>query len=202
MSVPIVTVYLTSRNVYVVVWNPNTGLFWNKDTAAWESYSQGNWSHYAIPLAEYVSSGIYQVTYPAGIAAGVLSTEFVYQQNGVSPTLPGLPGGDSFLSLMQSQGANVQNIGGNGSAPAKMAAAADVIIATGAVASGTITSSSFPTNLTNSHAQAFVGRVIAFTSGVCAGQETNITGYVVLNGVLTVAALTAAPSAGDTFVML
>lgn len=202
MSVPIVTVYLTSRNLYVVLWNPNTGQFWNKDTAAWESYNQGNWSHYAIPLTEYISSGIYQVAYPGGIAAGILSTEFVYQQNGASPTLPGLPGGDSFLTLMQSQGANVQTIAGDGTAPANMAAAADVIIRNGVVGSGTISTSSFPTNLTNSHAQAYVGRVIAFTSGVCAGQETNITAYAVTNGVLTVTALTNAPSPGDTFVML
>lgn len=202
MSVPIVTVYLSGRNLYTVLWNPASGQFWNKDTAAFEVYNQGNWAHYAIALTEYISSGVYQVAYPAGIAAGTLSTEFVYQQNGATPTLPALPGGDSFLTLMQSQGANVQTIAGDGSAPIKMAAAADVIIATGVVGSGTITTSSFPTNLTNTHAQAYVGRVIAFTSGVCAGQETNITGYVVLNGVLTVTALTNAPSAGDTFVML
>lgn len=202
MSVPIVTQYLSGRNLYAVLWNPGTGQFWNKDTAAWETYNQGNWTHYAVPLLEYVSSGIYTVAYPAGIAAGMLSTEFVYQQNGATPVLPALPGGDSFLTLMQSQGSNVQTIAGDGTAPVNMAAAADVIIPTGVVAAGTITTSSFPTNLTNSHAQAYVGRVIAFTSGVCAGQETNITGYVVLNGVLTVTALTNAPSPGDTFVML
>lgn len=202
MNVPIVTVYISGRNLYVVLWNPATAQFWNKDTAAWETYNQGNWTHYAVPLTEYVSSGIYQVAYPAGIAAGILSTEFVYQQNGATPVLPALPGGDSFLTLMQSQGANVRTIAGDGSAPVNMAAAADVIIATGVVAAGTITTSSFPTNLTNSHAQAYVGRVIAFTSGVCAGQETNITAYAVLNGTLTVTALTNAPSPGDTFVML
>ncbi len=202
MSVPIVTVYLSSRNVYVVIWNPATGLFWNKDTAAWESYNQANWIHYAITITEYVSSGIYTVAYPAGIAAGTLSTEFIYQQNGATPVLPGLPGGDSFLTLGQSQGTNVQTMAGDGTAPANMAAAADVIIPNGVVQAGTITNSSFPTNLVNSHAQAYVGRVIAFTSGVCAGQETNITGYAVTNGVLTVTALTNAPSPGDMFVML
>ena len=202
MSVPIVTQYLSGRNVYVVVWNPATGLFWNKDTAAWESYNQANWTHYAIPLTEYVSSGIYKVTYPAGIAAGVLSTEFVYQQNGATPVLPALPGGDSFLTLMQSQGANIQMIAGDGAAAIGMAAAADLIVPAGAVASGSITSSSFPTNLTNAQAQAYVGRIIGFKTGVCAGQETNVTGYVVSSGVITVTALTTAPSVGDLFVML
>ncbi len=200
MSVPIVTQYLSGRNLYVVI--ERLGQFWNKDTAAWENYNQGNWTHYAVPFLEYVSSGIYAVAYPAGIAAGALSNDFVYQQNGATPVLPALPGGDSFLTLMQSQGANVQTIAGDGTAPINMAAAADVIIPNGVVGSGSITTTSFPTNLTNTHAQAYVGRIIAFTSGVCAGQETNITGYVVTNGVLTVTALTNAPSPGDTFVML
>ena len=188
MSVPIVTQYLSGRNLYVVIWNPPTGQFWNKDTAAWENYNQANWTHYAITLNEYVSSGIYQIAYPTGIAAGVLSTEFVFQQNGVT--------------LEQSQGANVQTIAGDGTAPINMAAAADLIVPNGVVATGTRTTTSFPTNLTNTQAQAFVGRVIGFTSGVLIGQETNVTGYVVTNGVLTVTALTAAPSPGDTFVML
>ncbi len=103
---------------------------------------------------------------------------------------------------MQSQGANVQTIAGDGQAPINMAAAAGIIIASAAVAAGTITTTSFPTTLTNSHAQAYVGRVIAFMTGVCTGQETNITGYAVTNGVLTVTALTNAPSPGDLFVVL
>lgn len=202
MSVPIVTQYLSGRNLYVVIWNPATAQFWNKDTAAWENYNQANWAHYAVPLTEYISSGIYQAAYPAGIAAGTLSTEFIYQQNGATPTLPALPGGDSFLTLEQSQGANVQTIAGDGSAPINMAAAADLIIPAGAVASGSITTTSFPTNLTNTQAQAYVGRVIGFKTGVCAGQETNVTAYNPTNGVLTVTALTSAPSVGDVFVML
>ncbi len=200
MSLPIVTLYISGRNLYAVI--AVAGQFWNKDTPALETYSQDNWAHYAIPLVEYISSGIYSAAYPSGIAAGTLSNDFIYQQNGATPILPALPGGDSFLTLMQSQGANVQSIAGDGAAPINMASAADVIIASGVVASGTITTSSFPTNLVNTHAQAYVGRVIAFTSGACAGQETNITGYAVTNGVLTVTALTTAPSPADKFVML
>jgi hypothetical protein len=200
MSVPIVTQYLSGRNIYVVI--EALGQFWNKDTAAWEGYNQANWAHYAIPLSEYVSSGIYSVAYPAGIAAGTLSNDFVYQQNGVTPVLPALPGGDSFLTLMQSQGANVQTIAGDGTAPINMAAAADIIIPNGVVGTGTRTTTSFPTNLTATAAQAYVGRVIAFATGACAGQETNVTASNPTNGVLTVTALTTAPSPGDVFVML
>ena len=76
MSVPIVTIYIPGRNLFVVLFNGSQ--FWNKDSTAWENYNQANWSHYAIPLVEYVSSGIYSVAYPAGIAVGTLSTDFVY----------------------------------------------------------------------------------------------------------------------------
>ncbi len=200
MSQLIETLYLSARNLYVVI--HAGGQVWNKDAAAFENYNQGNWTHYAVPLTEQVSSGYYYSSYPSDIPEGTLSTDCLYQQNGATPVLPALPGGDSFLSAFQSQGTNLQTIAGNGTAPIKMAAAADVIISDGVIGTGTITTSSFPTNLTNSHAQAYVGRVIAFTSGVCAGQETNITAYVVTDGVLTVTALTNAPSPGDTFVML
>ena len=200
MSQPVLTQYLSGKNLYVVEYL--AGQFWNKSTPAWESYNQSDWSHYAIPFVEYTSSGIYLATFPAGIAAGSLTTEFVYLQNGVTPLLPGLPGGDSFLTLMQSQGANLQTIAGDGTAPIHMAAAADVIISNGVVGSGTISSSSFPTNLPSAPAQAYVGRVIAFTSGICIGQETNITAYNPTGGVVTVTALTDGPSASDTFVVL
>jgi hypothetical protein len=200
VSQPILTLYIPGRTLYVVEY---LNAFWNKDTPAWESYNAGNWIHYAIPLAEYAGSGIYWSAFPSQIAAGSLTTEFLYQQNNpAGPVLPGTPGGDSFLTLMQSQGANVQTISGDGKAPMNMAAAADVIFASGVVGSGTITSSSFPTNLPSAPAQAYVGRVIAFTSGICAGQETNITAYTPTGGVVTVTALTNGPSAADTFLVL
>jgi hypothetical protein len=202
MSQPIITLYISGRNLYAVVQNAATGQFWNKDTAGWEVYNQGNWTHYAVPFVEYVSSGIYSVAFPSGIAATILSNDFVYQQNGATPVLPALPGGDSFLTLMQSQGSNVKTIAGDGTAPANMAAAADVIVPNGVVGAGVITTSSFPTNLPAAPAGAYVGRVIAFTSGVCIGQETNVTAYNPTGGVVTVTALTNAPTAADTFVLL
>ncbi len=200
MSQLLETLYLSGRNLYVVI--HAGGQVWNKDTVAFESYNQANWIHYAVPLAEQTSSGYYSAAYPSGIAAGTLSTDCLYQQNGATPVLPALPGGDSFLSAFQSQGTNVQKLAGDGQAPINMAAAADVIFATGAVQSGTISSSSFPTNLPSAPAQAYVGRIIAFTSGICIGQETNITAYNPTGGVVTVTALTNAPSVDDTFVVL
>ncbi len=200
MSAPIVTLYISGRNLYVVLWNPVTGQFWNKDTAAWENYNQANWTHYAIPLLEYVSSGIYSVAYPAGIAAGVLSTEFVYQQNGATPVLPALPGGDSFLALMQSQGVNLQNIAGDGASVLNLQAAAGVEVR-GAAVAGTLSTTQMSTTLTQANS-AFIGRVLIFTSGAAIYQATVITGFAHTNGVLTFGAVTVAPSAADTFIIV
>ena len=203
MSQPILTLYLPGRTLYVVEYLNSTGQFWNTGTPGWEVYNQSNWANYVITLSEYSGSGIYHATFPSGIAAGSLTTEFLYAQNGGSPKIPGgAGGGDSFLTIMQSQGDNLQAIAGNGQAPINMSAAANIIIANGVVGTGTITSSSFPTNLTATQMQAYVGRIIAFASGVCAAQETNITGYIPTNGVLTVTPLTTAPAPGDVFVVL
>lgn len=199
MTQPIITVYLSGRSLYVVL--VFGGQFWNKDTAAWENYNQGNWAHYAIALTEYTSSGIYTLAYPSGIPAGTLSTEMVYQQNGASPTLPALPGGDSFLTLMQSQGANVQTIAGDGSAPIQLAQSADTIVS-GAAIAGTLSATQMSTNLTNPHANAYNGRVIIWTSGALQNQASTITAYAVTGGVLTFSAKTGAPAAGDAFVIV
>ncbi len=86
MALLIETAYIPGRNLYVVI--HAGGQVWNKDTAAFENYSQGNWVHYAVPLSEQVSSGYYSAAYPSGIPAGTLSTDVLYQQNGATPVLP------------------------------------------------------------------------------------------------------------------
>jgi len=52
---------------------------------------------------------------------------------------------------------------------------------------------------TNGH---YIGRVVVFTSGDAAGEATDITGYTGATGTLTVTALTTAPAATDTFVIV
>ena len=48
----------------------------------------------------------------------------------------------------------------------------------------------------------YIGRVVVFTSGGAAGQATDITDYTGSTGTITVTALTTAPSASDTFVIV
>lgn len=198
MSQLIETLYLSGRNLYVVI--HAGGQVWNKDTVAFENYNQGNWTHYAVPLAEQTSSGYYFATYPTGIPAGTLSTDCLYQQNGASPVLPALPGGDSFLSAFQSQGVNLQNIAGDGNSVLNLQAAAGVEVR-GAAVAGTLSTTQMSTTLTQV-TSAFIGRVLIFTSGAAIYQATVITAYNHTNGLLTFGAVTVAPSAADTFVIV
>lgn len=198
MSQLIETLYLSGRNLYVVI--HAGGQVWNKDTAAFENYNQGNWTHYAVPLGEQTSSGYYFASYPSGIPSGTLSTECLYQQNGASPVLPALPGGDSFLSAFQSQGVNVQNLSGDGNAALNLQAAASVE-KRGAAVTGTLSTTQMTTDLTDADS-TFIGRVLLFISGANALQATIITGFLHANGKLTFGAVTNAPSNGDTFVIV
>lgn len=198
MSSLIETLYLSGRNLYVVI--HAGGQVWNKDTVAFENYNQANWAHYAVPLGEQTSSGYYFASYPSGIPDGTLSTDCLYQQNGASPILPGLPGGDSFLSAFQSQGVNLQNIAGDGASALNLKAAAGSEVR-GAAVAGTLSTTQMSTDLTQANS-AFVGRVLIFTSGANIYQATVITAFAHTNGKLTFGAVTNAPSAADTFVIV
>lgn len=200
MSSLIEALYLPGRNLYVVI--HAGGQVWNKDTVAFENYTQGNWTHYAVPLTEQTSSGYYSAAYPSGITAGTLSTECLYQQNGGTPVLPALPGGDSFLSAFQSQGTNAQTIAGDGTAAINLADSADGIVP-GAAIAGTLSTTQASTNLTNSVDNAYINRGLVWTSGTLKGQAGIISAYSHTNGLITVSTpFTGAPSAADTFVIV
>ena len=69
----------------------------------------------------------------------------------------------------------------------------------GSVQSGA-TTTSIPTDLTETTPQHYNGAALTFLTGALAKQRTDITGYT-SDGVLTVTALTEAPAPGDTFVI-
>lgn len=74
-------------------------------------------------------------------------------------------------------------------------------IVTGAC-EGTPTTTVIQTDLAESTDDHYIGRVVVFTSGAAAGQATDITDYTGSTGTITVTALTTAPSASDTFVIV
>ena len=86
-------------------------------------------------------------------------------------------------------------------ATAKLALSAAGIV-TGAAEAGTLSTTQMTTNLTEATNDHYIGAVVVWTSGVLAGQRSDITDYAGANGLLTYTAVTEAPSATDTFVIL
>lgn len=168
----------------------------NAGAGGWEAFNSAHWAQYAIALTEDANTGYYHAAYPAGIV-GVLTSETAYVQAGAGPVLGDAPA----ASIARSQGQNVGAVAGDANVPSTLQQ--NLFAVQPGAAAGVPTASVIPTNLTNAQANAFAGRAVVFTSGAAIGCAARIVGYVVLNGVLTLAApLPVAPAAGDTFVLV
>ena len=75
-------------------------------------------------------------------------------------------------------------------------------IESGAAEAGTLSTTQMTTNLTEATDDHYKGAVVVWTSGVLNKQRSDITAYLGSTGMLTYTALTEAPSATDTFVIL
>jgi len=75
-------------------------------------------------------------------------------------------------------------------------------IVVGAAEAGTLSTTQMTSNLTEETNNHYVGRVIIWTSGVLAGQATDITAYLGSTGRLTFTAVTEAPSPADAFLIV
>lgn len=84
---------------------------------------------------------------------------------------------------------------------AKLAVSASTIVV-GEAEAGTLSSTQMTTNLTEATDDHYIGRVIIWTSGALLNQATEITDYAGSNGLLTFTAVTEAPNATDTFVII
>ena len=78
---------------------------------------------------------------------------------------------------------------------------ADTIVS-GAAEAGTLSVTQMTSNLTEATDDHYIGRVVIWTSGVLANQASDITDYTGATGMLTYTAVTEAPSATDTFVIV
>lgn len=67
---------------------------------------------------------------------------------------------------------------------------------------GTLSVTQMSTNLTEATNNHYNGRTVIWVDGVLAGQASDITNYVGVNGVLTFSAVTDIPSDGDAFVIV
>ena len=92
-------------------------------------------------------------------------------------------------------------INGSTAAAAQLAISAATIVDSTAKA-GTLSTTQMSTNLTEATDDHYNGRSIIWTSGVLINQASDITDYVGVNGVLTFTAVTEAPSASDSFIIV
>jgi len=72
----------------------------------------------------------------------------------------------------------------------------------GTVQAGTLSTTQATTDLTGYLASELIGRTIIFTGGTANGQASDITANAVAGGLLTFTAITTAPVASDTFVIV
>lgn len=77
----------------------------------------------------------------------------------------------------------------------------DVTVIEGAATATTLTTTTMSTDLTEATDDHYIGLILTWTSGVLAGQSTDVTDYNGTTKLLTFTAVTEAPSNGDTFVL-
>lgn len=188
-------IYTTGANLYAIIHNPANGQYWNNNSLAFEAFNGSHWSNYAIPLTEQSNTGYYTATYPVQIV-GVLTSEVAYTRSGGSPAL-----GDAAVTIGQTLGKNVASIGGNVEAAINSGLAAGSEVQ-GVAEAGTLSTTQMTSDLGATLAGAYIGRFVIWTSGVLTDVAAAITGYNATGGLLTFTPVGAAPSIGDTFIIV
>jgi len=97
--------------------------------------------------------------------------------------------------------ANIKEIDDSATAATKLSSSADTIV-TGAAEAGTLSTTQMTTDLAEATDDHYNGRVVIWTSGTLTGQASSISDYQGSDGMLTYTAVTEAPSAADTFVIV
>ena len=98
-------------------------------------------------------------------------------------------------------GVDVDSIDGSTEAATNLRIAAEVEV-TGTAIAGTLSTTQMTTNLTEATDDHYNGRVIIWTSGVLVDQATDITDYTGSSKLITYTAVTEAPSADDTSIIV
>lgn len=108
---------------------------------------------------------------------------------------------DTTTDVTNQVTADTTAISGDSTAADNLEASAETIVTGGAI-TGTLTTTTFTTNLTEATDDHYIGRIVLFRTGVLAGQGSDITDYTGATKLITVTAMTEAPSNGDTFVII
>lgn len=202
MASTIEVVYLSGVTLYAIVRRRSDGLVWNQalngGDGDFEVWNAGNWAQYAVPLAEQPSSGYYAGAYPANIG-NFFTSETVYVQAGGTPAASDAP---PFI-LTLSQGSGVAAVAGSGQAAANMGAALSTQ-QTGAAVGTAPSPTEVTTDLVSTVDDAYLGRVLVWTSGALYQQAAPISAYDGTTKVVSVLAWPSnlTPADGDTFVII
>jgi hypothetical protein len=141
---------------------------------------------------------------------GGLGAEFTAAALALAPTDGAAPTVEQIRAEMDSNSTQLAAIKAvtdalTAASAAKLAASADTMIL-GTVQAGTLSTTQATTNISLTDVDQLKGRIIIFRStSTTAGlryQATDITGFTVAGGLLTFTAITRAPVAGDTFVIV
>ena len=190
--------YATIRN--------DAGQIWDDVLSVFETMDNASWGDYEVAFAESpTDSGFYTMTFPAAITAGDYHVDI---------HKPYYQAGDWLDSVVITQEvewdgsaiATIANINAvtaalTSAAAAKLALSAGTIV-TGAAEAGTLSTTQMTTDLTEATNDHFNGRIIIWTSGVLQNQATDVTDYVGVAGLLTFTAVTEAPTAADSFIIV
>ncbi len=198
LNQPVVMGYSSGKTCWFMAFRQSDFKVLRVSDHTWVTFVLGNLAQYVMTYTEIASTGVYVGYYPEDFLLDVLPIEVSYQQAGVSAALPDdLP----VISTGQSQGVNVQAINTNVPAASNLGESTSVIVP-GAVASGTPTTTGLISNLTNSLDDAYVGRIIIFTSGTLIAASAIITRYSGTTKALIFTAFPTAPAIADTFVIV
>ena len=96
--------------------------------------------------------------------------------------------------------ANASAIGGDATAATNLSKSALGIVP--GACEGAPSTTVIQTDLAEATDDHYIGRIVVFTSGAAAGEASDITDYTGATGTITVTALTTAPAAADTFVII
>ncbi|MCX5794969.1 MAG: hypothetical protein NTY77_05705 [Elusimicrobia bacterium] len=182
---------------YVVIHNLDTGQVWNVETMAWEDFDNSHWEKYAVMLQQQGSSRYYSAEHPCADLS-VMMSEMIFTQVGVAPAISD-PSPQAVMS--RAQGGPIGSIRGSVLAAENLRTNL-LTMARGAAAAGTLSTTQMTTDLADTSDGVYVGRLIIWTSGALLRRVAYISGYAGETKKLTFGAMPAAPSEGDTFLVI
>ena len=196
MIYPIETVGASGLTLYAILHHPD-GRVWNTSSLEWETFNASNWTLYAIPLIEQGATGYYKATFPGDIT-DALVTEAIYNQAGANPSIAA---DAPSIGLGQCQGTAIIAIGDSLVAADNLKENLKLIVQ-GAAVAGTLTTTKMTTNLADTTDDIYVGRLIMWSSGALLRKGAYIIGYNGTTKMLTFGAVSVAPVAGNSFLII